>query len=75
MTETSAGTITIIVSPEGKAVVETSGYNGSTCRDASLFIEQALGQRVGETLKSEFFADNSINNNLNIGINNINSTG
>ena len=56
------GTMTIIISPEGKAEVEANGYSGSSCREASQFIEQALGQRVNETFKAEYFAAN-INNN------------
>ncbi len=43
-------TIEIIVTPEGKSSVQTLGFTGSSCRDASRFIEQALGQRTAETL-------------------------
>ena len=48
--------ITIIVKPDGKAVVETSGYYGTSCKDASKFLEQALGQRQTETLKPEYYS-------------------
>ena len=47
-------TIEIIVSPSGKTQVETKGFTGSSCRQASEFIELALGQRTGEQLTSEF---------------------
>ena len=47
-------TIEIIVSPSGKTQVETKGFTGSSCRQASEFIELALGQRTGEQLKGEF---------------------
>jgi hypothetical protein len=47
-------TIEIIVTPDGRTSVQTLGFTGPTCRDASKFIEQALGQRVSETLTSEF---------------------
>ena len=47
-------TIEIIVTPEGKSSVQTLGFTGSSCRDASRFIEQALGQRTGEKLTAEF---------------------
>jgi hypothetical protein len=47
-------TIEIIVSPKGETPVETKGFAGSSCRDASKFIEQALGQRTGERLTTEF---------------------
>ncbi len=53
-------TIEIIVTPEGKASVQTMGFTGSSCRDASRFIEQALGQRVGEKLTAEFHQSESV---------------
>jgi hypothetical protein len=53
-------TIEIIVTPEGKSSVQTLGFTGSSCRDASRFIEQALGQRTGEKLTSEFHQVESV---------------
>lgn len=47
-------TIEIIVSPKGETTVQTKGFAGSSCRDASKFIEQALGQRTGGRLTAEF---------------------
>ena len=47
-------TIILIVSPEGNSRIETKGFVGSSCRDASRFLEQALGAQVSETLTSEF---------------------
>ena len=47
-------TIEITVSPGGEAKVETRGFAGSECREASRFVEQALGQRTAETLTAEF---------------------
>jgi hypothetical protein len=47
-------TIEIIVRPKGETAVTTKGFAGSSCRDASKFIEQALGQRTSETLTAEF---------------------
>jgi hypothetical protein len=46
--------IEVIVSPNGETKVETKGFTGSECRDASKFIEQALGQRTDEQLTAEF---------------------
>jgi hypothetical protein len=46
--------IEIIVSPTGQSTVQTKGFTGSSCQDASRFIEQALGQRTGERLTCEF---------------------
>ncbi|MCA9116814.1 MAG: DUF2997 domain-containing protein [Planctomycetaceae bacterium] len=47
-------TIEIIVSPAGQTRVETRGFAGSECRQASEFLEQALGQRTSEQLTAEF---------------------
>ena len=46
--------IEVIVAPDGSTKVETKGFAGASCRDASRFIEQALGQRVDERLTAEF---------------------
>ena len=46
--------IEIIVNPKGETTVATRGFAGSSCRNASKFIEQALGQRTGEQLIAEF---------------------
>ena len=50
----SRQTIEIIVTPQGKTSVQTKGFTGSSCRDASRFIEQALGKQTSETLTAEF---------------------
>ena len=47
-------TIEIIVSPKGETTVTTKGFAGSSCREASKFIEKALGQRTEERLTGEF---------------------
>ena len=47
-------TIEIVVTPTGETTVHTKGFTGPSCRDASRFIEQALGQRTGEKLTAEF---------------------
>jgi hypothetical protein len=46
--------IEILVTPTGKTTVQTKGFRGATCRDASRFLEQALGQRTAEQLTTEF---------------------
>jgi hypothetical protein len=46
--------IEIIVSATGATTVQTRGFAGSSCRDASRFIEDALGQRITENLTAEF---------------------
>ena len=47
-------TIEIIINAKGETTVQTRGFAGSSCRDASRFLEQALGQRASETLTAEF---------------------
>lgn len=46
--------IEIVVSPSGQTRVETRGFAGAECRQASEFVEKALGRRIGEQLTSEF---------------------
>jgi hypothetical protein len=46
--------IEIVISPDGQTKVETKGFAGESCREASRFLEQALGSRVGEQLTAEF---------------------
>jgi hypothetical protein len=48
-------TIEITVSPTGEAKVETKGFTGGACREASRFLEQALGTRTTESLTTEFY--------------------
>ena len=46
--------IEIVVSPQGDARLETKGFAGQECREASKFVEEALGQQAGEQLTAEF---------------------
>ena len=47
-------TIEIIVNTKGETTVQTRGFVGQSCRDASKFIETALGQQTGEQFTAEF---------------------
>ena len=47
-------TIEVIVSSTGETKIETKGFGGVSCRDASRFVEEALGQRSAEQLTAEF---------------------
>ena len=49
-----SGTIEIVIARAGEVTVQTSGFKGTSCRDASRFLEQALGRRTDERLTSEF---------------------
>ena len=46
--------IEITVDPRGQSKVETKGFAGGDCREASRFVEQALGTRSAEALTAEF---------------------
>lgn len=48
-------TIEIMISPTGQTVIQTKGFAGTACRQASAFLEQALGQRTAETLTPEYY--------------------
>ncbi len=48
-------TIEIIVSPQGQTRVETKGFSGAACQQASKYLEDALGQRTSEQLTGEFY--------------------
>ena len=47
--------IEIVVNPRGEATVQTRGFTGGECREASKFVEQALGQKTAETLTAEYY--------------------
>jgi len=50
-------TIEITVGSKGETKVETRGFTGGECREASRFLEQALGTRSAEALTAEFHQD------------------
>lgn len=51
---TTNRTIDIIVAPDGSLSLQTRGFTGAACRDASRTLEQALGLRLSEQLTAEF---------------------
>jgi hypothetical protein len=55
--------IEIIVNFKGKTTVQTKGFTGANCREASKFVEQALGQRLDEQLTAEFHQASGIQEN------------
>lgn len=60
MSQATAPVIEIVVSPKGEVTVRTRGFNGGKCRDASRFLEQALGTRAAEQLTPEFYLKASV---------------
>jgi hypothetical protein len=55
--------IEIVISPKGESTVTTKGFAGSSCRDASRFLEQALGQPAREQLTAEFHQGQTVEQN------------
>jgi len=47
--------IEVIVAPNGETKIETKGFAGAECQEASRFIEQALGERTAERLTADFY--------------------
>jgi hypothetical protein len=47
--------IEVIVSPQGETTVQTRGYTGGECVQASKFIEHALGVVAADVKTSEFY--------------------
>ena len=54
-------TIEVTVAADGTTQVETKGFVGGECQQASRFMEAALGQQAGETLKPEFYQSRNEN--------------
>ena len=47
--------IEVVVATDGTSRVQTKGFAGEACRQASEDIEQALGLRTGETFTAEYY--------------------
>jgi hypothetical protein len=47
--------IEVIVNPAGQTAVQTKGFVGPACREASQLVERALGQAADQQLTSEFY--------------------
>ena len=59
--------IEITVSPEGTTSIKTSGFTGSSCKDATRDLERALGVAGRETLQPEYFQQGSTGERLRQG--------
>jgi hypothetical protein len=57
-------TIEITVSPKGETKVETRGFTGPECREASRFVEQALGRTTAEQLAPEYRQGQALDQDL-----------
>jgi hypothetical protein len=50
-----ARVIEVTVSPTGETTVQTKGYAGADCLQASKFLEQLLGVTVSDGKTAEFY--------------------
>ena len=56
-------TIEVSVSPAGAISIEAEGYTGSSCEEATRFLEEALGLPGQRVRKGEFYRRETRNNN------------
>jgi hypothetical protein len=56
-------TIEVTVSPTGAITVEAEGYSGSSCEEATRFLEEALGLPGQRVRKGEFYRRETRNTN------------
>ncbi len=47
--------IEVVVSPQGESTIQTKGYSGGECLQASKFLEQALGVATADRKTPEFY--------------------
>jgi hypothetical protein len=47
--------IEVLISPDGQTKIESKGFTGRSCQDATRFIEEALGRRLSERLSAEYY--------------------
>ena len=56
--------VEIIVDPKGNSKVETKGFAGSECIEASKFVEQALGKATALRTTAEFYQSATTQNRI-----------
>lgn len=57
-------TIEIVIDPKGQSKIETKGFTGGECRQASAFLELALGMRQSETMTAAFHQVQEVDQSL-----------
>ena len=53
--------------PEGSVSIKTTGFTGSSCRDATRELERALGMSGREHMLPEYFVNNETHDRLQQG--------
>jgi hypothetical protein len=59
--------IEVVVAADGSSRIETKGFAGGQCRQASEQLERALGLRTAETLTAEFYQSQAVSANVREG--------
>lgn len=59
--------IEVIVSPKGETRIETKGFIGGECRQASRLMEEAIGVSASEKLTAEFYQQQSTGQSIKEG--------
>ena len=67
MTSPMTKKIEITVRPDGSTSIKTTGFTGSSCRDATRELERALGMSGRESLLPEYFVNNETHDRLQQG--------
>ena len=57
--------IEVTVSPTGEATIQTRGFAGGECLQASKFLEQALGVVASDQKTAEFFQSQQTQQEIN----------
>jgi hypothetical protein len=48
--------IIVVIDKQGETVLRTEGFTGSSCNEASAFLEKALGTKISDTPTDEMYA-------------------
>ena len=67
MTSPMTKKIEITVRPDGSTSIKTTGFTGSSCRDATRDMEKALGLAGREHMLPEYFVNNETHDRLQQG--------
>lgn len=52
--------IEIVISPNGTSTLQTKGFSGASCQQASQFLEQAIGTTLTAERTAEFYQSQTI---------------
>jgi len=59
--------IVVRIRKDGTVVIDTQGFTGSLCKEATKPLEEALGEVLEEKLKPEYYLEAENQNSLYLG--------